>query len=110
MPRTKLFCACLLAAVLLIPSISSHDDAIRLSTFKSGIENSQGNALVSARGFVKSDLDPTLATLLDALDSIHIGDACTFQFDFTSAPLLLNEHDLGCNRSVAAPVGRAPPV
>jgi len=109
MPRFKSLCTCLLAAVLLIPAISAHDDAIRLSTFQSGI-NADADSLVSVHGLPKAELDSTLAALLEGLDTLQVGDACNFQFDFTSAPFRLNDESRGCNRSVAAPVGRAPPA
>jgi hypothetical protein len=108
MPRLKRFCTCLLAAVLLIPAISAHDDAIRLSAFQT-VVNTQDESLVAVH-LGKTDFDSTLATLLDGLDTIHIGNACIFSLSITFSPLLLIEESRGCNRSVAAPAGRAPPA
>jgi len=109
MPRFKRFCTCLLAAVLLIPALSAHDDAIRLSTFQPEV-NTQDESLVAVQNLGKTDFDSTLATLLDGLDTVHIGNACIFSLSITSIPLLLSEDNRGCYRSVAAPVGRAPPA
>jgi len=108
MSRLKRFCTYLLAAVLLIPAISAHDDAIRLSVFQTGA--AQEDSLTAVRDLGKTDFNSSLATLLDALDTFQIGDACTFSLNITSAPILLSDEIPGCNHSVAAPVGRAPPA
>ena len=108
MPRTKCIFTFLLAAVLLIPAISAHDDAIRLSVFQSGA--GQNDSLIAAQNLSKTDFNSALAALLDGLDTIHIGNACVFSLSINSAPLLPSEASQDCNRSVAAPVGRAPPV
>jgi len=109
MPRFKRLCTCLLAVLLLIPAISAHDDAIRLSAFQTGV-STQEESLIAVHHLGKTDFDSTLATLLDGLDTIHIGNSCIFSLSITSAPLLLSEEHHGCNRSVTAPAGRAPPV
>ena len=108
MPRIKCIFTFLLAAVLLIPAISAHDDAIRLSVFQSGA--GQNDSLIAAQNLSKTDFNSALAALLDGLDTIHIGNACILSLNITSAPLHPYEVNSGCNRSVAAPVGRAPPA
>jgi|SRR4051812_46904351 hypothetical protein len=104
----KRLCACFLALVLLIPAISFHDDAIRLSAFFSD-EGPNDDALTVKGHFQDSDYDPVLATLLEGLEYIHVGSICSLHIDPSSTPCVLIESAGSCNRSVAAPVGRAPP-
>ena len=108
MPRIKRFYTYLLAAILLIPAVSAHDDAIRLSVFQTG--TSQDNSLIAVKDLGKTDFNSSLATLLDALDTFQIGNACIFSLNITSTPILLTEENSGSTHSAAAPVGRAPPA
>lgn len=105
----KRFYACLLVLVLLAPAISIHDDAISLATLTSS-EVPSDESLIAIRHLSKSDFDPTLATLLDRLENLQVVSTCVLHVDISSAPYHPFETAARCNRSVAAPVGRAPPV
>jgi hypothetical protein len=105
----KRFCAFFLALVLLVPAVSFHDDAIRLSAFLTD-EGPNDDALTVKGHFQDSDYDPVLATLLESLEYIHVGSIFSLHIDASSIPCVLIESAGSCNRSVAAPVGRAPPL
>jgi hypothetical protein len=108
MSITKRLWSCLLVLVLLIPAISFHDDAISLAAFRSN--DIRSDDTISAVGpFQNSDYDSILATLLDRLEILQVGSKCTLYIDVSSTPIHLTEIVDGCNRSVSAPVGRAPP-
>jgi len=102
-------CSGLLILLLLFPAISSHDDAISISRFLSN-DSPADDSLAAVRLFSMSDDDSLLATLLDRLETLHVGTVCSLHFDVSSTPFQLLESGETCNRSVAAPVGRAPPV
>ena len=105
----KRLCTCFLALVLLLPAISFHDDAIRLSAFLTD-EGSTDDALTVKGHYQDSDYDPALATLLEGLEHIYVASVCALHIDVTSTPCVLIESAGSCNRSVSAPVGRAPPL
>ena len=105
----KRLCTCLLALALLVPAISIHDDAIRLSAFLTD-EGPNDDSLTVKGHFQDSDYDPALAALLEGLEYIHVAPACSLQVDVSSSPCVLIESVGSRNRSVAAPVGRAPPL
>jgi hypothetical protein len=105
----KRLCACFLALVLLVPAVSFHDDAIRLSAFLTD-ESPNDDALTLKGHYGDSDYDPVLAILLEGLDYIHVASICSLHIDISSTPCVLIESSGSCNRSVAAPVGRAPPL
>jgi hypothetical protein len=102
-------CTFFLALVLLVPAVSFHDDAIRLSAFLTD-EGANDDALTVKGHFQDSDYDPVLATLLEGLEYVHVGSICSLHIDASSTPCVLIETAGSCNRSVAAPVGRAPPL
>jgi hypothetical protein len=109
MSKLKFSCTCLLALVLLFPAISAHDDAISLSAFRStGVPSD--DSLSAARHTPESDDDSVLATLLDRLEALHVGSICILHVDVSSTPFHRIEFARGSNRSVSAPVGRAPPI
>ena len=105
----KRLCTCFLALVLLVPAISFHDDAIRLSAFLTD-EGSNDDSLTVKGHFQDSNYDQALATLLEGLECFHVASACSLQVDNSSSPCVLIESVGSRNRSVAAPVGRAPPL
>ena len=109
MVTIKHLCTSLLALVLLVPTISFHDDAIRLSAFLTN-EGTSDDSLTVKSHFQDSDYDPVLAALLEGLEFIHVSSACSLHVDVSSTPCVLIESANSCDRSVAAPVGRAPPV
>lgn len=109
MVTIKRLCTCLLVLVLLVPAISFHDDAIRLSAFLTD-EGPNDESLAVKGHFQDSDYDPVLATLLEGLEYLHVDSVCSLHVDVSSSPCVLIESADSCNRSVAAPVGRAPPV
>jgi len=109
MAITKRLCTFLLVFALLVPAISFHDDAIWLSAVLAG-EGAGEDALAAVGHFPDSDYDPLLAILLEGLENIHVDSDCSLHIDVSSAPLDLIEFVGSCNRSVASPVGRAPPV
>jgi len=105
----KRLCTFFLALVLLIPAISFHDDAIRLSAFLTD-EGPSDDSLTVKGHYQDSNYDPALATLLEGLDYIHVVSVCSLHVDVSSTPCVLIEFAGSCNRSVTAPVGRAPPL
>jgi len=105
----KRLCTWLLALVLLVPAISFHDDAIRLSAFLTN-EGPSDDALTVKGHFPDSNHDSVLATLLEGLESLHVVSVCILHVDVSSTPCVLIDSETSCNRSVAAPVGRAPPI
>lgn len=105
----KRLCTWLLALVLLVPAISFHDDAIGLSAFLTS-EGPSDDSLAVKGHFPDSNYDSVLATLLEGLESFHVDSVCSLHVDVSSTPCVLIESAISCNRSVAAPVGRAPPV
>jgi hypothetical protein len=105
----KRLCTCFLALVLLVPAISFHDDAIRLSAFLTA-EGANDDSLTVKGHFQDSNYDPSLATLLEGLEVFHVATACSLHFDVSSSPCFLIESVGSRDRSVAAPVGRAPPL
>ena len=105
----KRLCTFLLALVLLVPAISFHDDAIRLSAFLN--DEGPGDDSLTVKGhYQDSNYDPALATLLEGLEYIHVASVCSLHIDVSSTPCVLIESAGSCNRSVTAPVGRAPPL
>ena len=102
-------CTCFLALVLLVPTISFRDDAIRLSAFLTD-EGPSDDSLTVKGHFQDSDYDPALAVLLEGLECIHLAPVCSLHVDVSSSPCVLIESVGSRNRSVAAPVGRAPPL
>jgi hypothetical protein len=105
----KRLCACFLALVLLVPAVSFHDDAIRLSAFLTA-EGPSDDSLTVKGHYQDSSYDSVLATLLEGLDYIHVASVCSLHIDVSSTPCVLIESACSCNRSVTAPVGRAPPL
>jgi hypothetical protein len=105
----KRLCTCFLALVLLVPAISFHDDAIRLSAFLTD-EGPNDDSLTVKGHYQDSNYDPALATLLEGLEYIHAASVCALHIDVSSTPCVLIESEGSCNRSVASPVGRAPPL
>jgi len=106
---SKRLCTWFLALVLLVPAISFHDDAIRLSAFLTN-EGTGDDSLTVKGDCPDSNHDSVLATLLEGLESLHVDSACSLHIDVSSTPCVLIESADSCNRSVAAPVGRAPPA
>ena len=100
---------CFLVLVLLVPAISFHDDAIRLSAFLTE-EGPTDDSLTVKGHYQDSNYDPALATLLEGLEYIHVASVCALHIDISSTPCVLIESAGSCNRSVASPVGRAPPL
>jgi len=109
MVNIKRLCTCFLALVLLVPAISFHDDAIRLSAFLTD-EGPSDDSLTVKGHYQDSNYDPVLAILLEGLDYIHVASVCSLHIDISSTPCVLIETAGSCNRSVTAPVGRAPPL
>ena len=109
MVTIKRLCTCFLLLVLLVPAISFHDDAIRLSAFLTD-EGPTDDSLTVKGHYQDSNYDTALATLLEGLDYVHVAWVCALHIDISSTPCVLIESAGSCNRSVAAPVGRAPPL
>ena len=105
----KRLCTCFLLLALLVPAISFHDDAIRLSAFLTE-EGPPDDSLTVKGHYQDSNYDPILATLLEGLEFIHVASVCALHIEVSSTPCVLIESAGSCNRSVAAPVGRAPPL
>jgi hypothetical protein len=105
----KRLCTCFLVLALLVPAISFHDDAIRLSAFLT--EEGPADDLLTVKGhYPDSNHDAALATLLEGLEHIYVASVCALHIDVSSTPCVLIESAGSCNRSVSAPVGRAPPL
>jgi hypothetical protein len=105
----KRLSTCFLALALLVPAISFHDDAIRLSAFVND-EGPYDDSLTVKGYYQDSNYDPALATLLEGLEYIHAASVCSLHIDVSSTPCVLIESVGSRDRSVAAPVGRAPPL
>jgi hypothetical protein len=74
----NVFCTCFLVLVLLVPAISFHDDAIRLSAFLTD-EGPNDDSLTVKGHYQDSNYDPALATLLEGLEYIHVASVCALQ-------------------------------
>jgi hypothetical protein len=109
MSFTKRLGASLLFLVLLVPAISSHDDALRLSAFVANASHTD-DCIAGMRNRPESDYDPTLAAFPDLLETLQVGSVCSLHVEVFSLPVHRSESAGESNRSVAAPVGRAPPL
>ena len=109
MSITRRICTFLLVLAVRCPAISAQDDTIRLSTILIN-DSSSEESITPLRHFQNTGDDPSLATLFDWLETLQVGAVCALQIEISSTPIQLNESAFGSNRSVSAPVGRAPPA
>ena len=105
----KRLCTCIFVFLLLIPALSTHDDAVSLSAFQPGY-NSNDNTLVAVRHLAKASFDSAQATLLENLETLQVAPVSVLHIQISSTAVHLIETTEGCNRNVAVPVGRAPPA
>ena len=105
----KRLCTCIFVFLLLIPALSTHDDAISLSAFQPGV-NSNDNTLVAVRYVSKANFDTAQATLLENLETLQVAPVSVLYIQISSTAVHLIETTVGCNRNVTVPDGRAPPA
>jgi hypothetical protein len=109
MSITSRICTFLLILAVLLPAISAQDDALSLSTFFIN-DSSAEESLTPQPHSRNSEIDSSLASAFNWLDTLHVGAICALHLEFSSGTVQGNDSAKENDLWFSSPVGRAPPA